>query len=183
MASNLDPFNVERFLDAQARFYGEALRELRAGRKESHWMWFVFPQLAGLGRSDSAKYFGISCLREAESYLRHPILGARLREITEVATNLKKSAVEDVFPYPDDRKFHSSLTLFAIAGEETAVFDRALMQYFRSELDAATLDLLKVSDPLRLADPLLPRTGAAQDDGRAERGPPCGGAADVPLSD
>ena len=157
----LDPFNVERFLDAQARFYGMALRELRAGRKESHWMWFIFPQLRGLGRSESAKYFGITSLREAESYLGHPVLGTRLREITEVATNLKKTNVEDIFPYPDDRKFHSSMTLFAIAGEETHVFDRALTKYFQCELDAATRDLLRVSDPRRLPHTGFPRTAVA----------------------
>ena len=157
----LDPFNVERFLDAQARFYGKALRELRAGRKESHWMWFIFPQLRGLGRSESAKYFGITSLREAESYLNHPVLGTRLREITELATNLKKTNVEDIFPYPDDRKFHSSMTLFAIAGEETQVFDRALTKYFQSELDAATRDLLRVADPRRLRHTGLPRTAVA----------------------
>ena len=146
----VDPFNLERFLDPQQRFYGKALRELRAGRKESHWMWFIFPQLRGLGPSESAKYFGISSLREAQSYLSHPLLGTRLREITEVATNLRNT-VENIFPYPDDHKFHSSMTLFAIAGDDAHLFDRALMKFFNSELDPATLDLLKVSDPQRLS--------------------------------
>ncbi|MDP9090391.1 MAG: DUF1810 domain-containing protein [Pseudomonadota bacterium] len=146
---------------AQARFYGGALRELRAGHKEGHWMWFIFPQLRGLGRSESARYFGISSLREAESYMSHPILGTRLREITEVVTNLKKRKIEDIFPYPDDRKFHSSMTLCAIAGQETQVFDRALIKYFQSELDAATRDLLRVSDPRRLPHTVLPHTVAA----------------------
>jgi uncharacterized protein (DUF1810 family) len=141
--SNSDPYHLRRFLDAQARFYAKAIRELRAGRKESHWMWFIFPQLRGLGRSDSSRFYGLASLKEAESYLAHPILGPRLREITEVVTALKTCNVQDVFPYPDDLKFHSSMTVFAIAADDTRVFDQALIKYFKSELDPATRDLLK----------------------------------------
>jgi uncharacterized protein (DUF1810 family) len=119
------------------------MRELRAGRKESHWMWFIFPQLRGLGRSESSRYYGLASLKEAASYLAHPILGARLREITEVVIGLKTCNVEDVFPHPDDRKFHSSMTVFAIAADDTPVFESALVKYFKSELDPATRDLLK----------------------------------------
>lgn len=106
-------------------------------------MWFIFPQLRGLGHSESSRYYGLASLKEAESYLGHPILGPRLREITEVVTALKTCDVKDVFPYPDDLKFHSSMTVFAIAADDTRVFDDALMKYFKSELDPATRDLLK----------------------------------------
>jgi uncharacterized protein (DUF1810 family) len=143
---NPDPFNLSRFLVAQSRFYSKAMRELRAGRKEGHWMWFIFPQLRGLGGSESSKFYGLASLKEAETYLGHPILGPRLREITEVVTGLKKRRLEDIFAHPDDRQFHSCMTLFAIAGDDTRVFDEALVKYFKSALDPNTQDLLRAAN-------------------------------------
>jgi uncharacterized protein (DUF1810 family) len=143
---NPDPFNLSRFLVAQSRFYSKAMRELRAGRKEGHWMWFIFPQLRELGRSESSRFYGLASLKEAETYLGHPILGARLREITDVVTGLKKRKLEDIFAHPDDRQFHSCMTLFAIAGDDTRVFDNALIKYFKSELDPDTRDLLRAAN-------------------------------------
>jgi uncharacterized protein (DUF1810 family) len=140
---NSDPFNLGRFLVAQSRFYAKAMRELQAGRKHGHWMWFIFPQLRGLGRSESSRFYGLASLKEAETYLGHPILGPRLQEITEVVTGLKKRKLEDIFAHPDERQFHSCMTLFAIAGDDTRVFDNALIKYFKSELDPDTRDLLR----------------------------------------
>jgi len=137
-----DPFDLDRFIRAQAGAYPQAMAELRAGRKRSHWMWFVFPQLEGLGRSDMARRYAIGSLAEARAYLAHPVLGARLRESVEAVNALSDLTAHAVFGSPDDVKFRSSLTLFAQAAPEEPIFRQALERYFGGEPDPLTVRLL-----------------------------------------
>jgi uncharacterized protein (DUF1810 family) len=125
-----DPYNLQRFITAQDRVYEEVCDELRAGRKRSHWMWFVFPQLKGLGHSFMAELYAISSLEEAEAYLRHPILGARLKECTRLVNQIDGSTVDQIFGYPDNLKFRSSMTLFAQVPGDNQIFKDALQKYF-----------------------------------------------------
>ncbi len=132
-----DPFNLERFVVAQAPVYARVLAELRAGDKRSHWMWFVFPQIRGLGTSSMAERYGISGRAEAVAYLAHPVLGPRLRECVGLVLLVEGRTVAEIFGSPDDLKFHSSLTLFAeVSGE--AVFREALVKFFGGKLDRGT---------------------------------------------
>jgi uncharacterized protein (DUF1810 family) len=117
-----DPYNLKRFLDAQRGVYEQVERELRAGRKASHWMWFVFPQIKGLGHSAMAQKFAISSVTEAKAYLDHPLLGPRLRACTQLVTNVTGLSIEEIFGYPDFRKFQSSMTLFEQATDDNQVF-------------------------------------------------------------
>lgn len=138
---NLGHHRLERFIEAQKPVYVQVLLELRRGEKRSHWMWFIFPQYAGLGRSATAQYYAIRSLDEARAYLAHPLLGTRLRECVTVLLKLQGRTAEDIFGYPDVLKLHSSLTLFdAISGNDT--FARALGKYYGAERDAATLRLI-----------------------------------------
>jgi uncharacterized protein (DUF1810 family) len=125
-----DPFNLQRFVDAQAPVYCRALNELRRGKKESHWMWFIFPQLQGLGHSAMAQKFAIASLAEAAAYLAHPVLGPRLRECTQAVNDLRGESVEEIFGYPDYLKFKSCMTLFAEATRDNALFVNALKIHF-----------------------------------------------------
>lgn len=134
-----DPYNLQRFVDAQARVIDQVHKELTAGRKQTHWMWFVFPQLRGLGSSSMAERYGIASPAEAEAYLAHPILGPRLRECTELVNAVPSRSVEAIFGYPDDLKFRSSMTLFSSLSNGDAVFRNALDKYFNGEPDPATL--------------------------------------------
>ena len=137
-----DPFDLERFVTAQAPVFSAALDELKAGRKRSHWMWFVFPQLRGLGRSPTAEFHGISSLDEARAYLAHPVLGPRLILCTETVLAVEGRSLHAIFGTPDDLKFCSSMTLFALAaGEDESVFRRALDRYCGSRLDQRTVAL------------------------------------------
>ena len=138
----MDEHRLRRFVDAQARVYDRALGELRAGRKRSHWMWFVFPQLRGLGRSAMAAEYAISSREEAAAYLRHPLLGARLIECTQAVNQVEGRTVSEIFGFPDDLKFRSSMTLFARVAPEQAEFSRALEKYFGGEVDRLTVELL-----------------------------------------
>ncbi|WP_075936333.1 DUF1810 domain-containing protein [Halosegnis longus] len=138
-----DPYNLQRFVDAQAETISRVTRELRAGRKQSHWMWFIFPQLTGLGRSPTSNRYGIDSRREAEAYLAHPVLGPRLRECTQLVCSLEKQDPTAVFGSPDDLKFRSSMTLFETVGTETDSFTAALSQYYDGERDEQTLALLE----------------------------------------
>ncbi len=113
--------------------------ELSAGRKRTHWMWFVFPQIAGLGHSEMARHYAIQSRAEAQAYFEHPVLGARLVELTRILNGLHDLSAEQIFGYPDDMKFHSSMTLFARCATDPAVFDEALRRYFGSRSDDATL--------------------------------------------
>ena len=137
-----DNDNLQRFLDAQERGYDTVLDELRAGRKSSHWMWFIFPQVTGLGHSGMAQTFAIASLDEAKAYLQHPVLGPRLRECTQLVLNVDGRSAEQIFGYPDHLKFRSCLTLFMTAATENKVFKDALLKYFDGKPDTLTLDLL-----------------------------------------
>jgi uncharacterized protein (DUF1810 family) len=139
-----DPFHLERFVAAQASVFTSALAELRAGRKQSHWMWFVFPQLRGLGRSSTAEFYGISSLAEARAYLSHPVLGPRLTLCTEAVLAIEGRSLHEIFGSPDDLKFCSSMTLFSRAdGGEESVFRRALDRFCTGRMDERTLALLE----------------------------------------
>ena len=137
-----DPFDLERFVAAQDPIMASVRRELAAGRKQTHWMWFVFPQLRALGQSPTAKRYGIASLAEAQAYIAHPILGQRLVECTELVRAIQGRSVHDIFGSPDDMKFRSSMTLFAHTEPDTQVFTAALDQYFGGVPDQRTLDLL-----------------------------------------
>jgi uncharacterized protein (DUF1810 family) len=134
-----DPFNLERFVEAQAPVYDRARRELQGGRKESHWMWFVFPQIAGLGLSPTSVRFAISSLDEAKAYLAHPILGPRLHECATLALDAEGRTAREIFGPVDEVKFRSSMTLFARAAPEEGVFQRCIDKYFSGQPDPATL--------------------------------------------
>jgi uncharacterized protein (DUF1810 family) len=138
-----DPFDLQRFVTAQQPVIDTALTELRAGRKRSHWMWFVFPQLRGLGRSSTAQFYGIASLDEARAYLAHPLLGSRLDACTRAVLESSASSLNVIFGSPDDMKFRSSMTLFALASpDEDSVFRQALDRWCEGRLDAATRTLL-----------------------------------------
>jgi uncharacterized protein (DUF1810 family) len=139
---NPDPHNLQRFLDAQHPIYGQVRDELMAGRKETHWMWFVFPQIKGLGTSATARKYAIQSIDEAKAYLNHPLLGFRLRECTQLVNAVSGRPIEDIFGFPDHLKFHSSMTLFAKASRGEAVFTAALDKFFNGE-DLKTLENLK----------------------------------------
>ena len=137
-----DPYDLQRFVAAQATIFEKACAELKAGCKESHWMWFIFPQIAGLGRSPMAQRFAISGRDEAEAYLRHPLLGYRLRRCTELVNGAEGRSAHQIFGSPDDMKFHSSMTLFGAVADDSQVFLTALRKYFGGEMDPKTLERL-----------------------------------------
>jgi uncharacterized protein (DUF1810 family) len=137
-----DRFRLQRFVDAQAGVHETALAELKAGRKRTHWMWFVFPQVAGLGVSAMAQRYAISGLDEARAYLAHPLLGPRLRDCAAAVNAIEGKTAHDIFGSPDDLKFRSSLTLFAQAAPEEALFGEALEKYFGGSRDPVTLRIL-----------------------------------------
>jgi uncharacterized protein (DUF1810 family) len=134
-----DAFDLRRFVSAQAPVIDDVRRELRDGRKTTHWMWFVFPQIAGLGRSPTARHFAIASRAEAEAYLEHPMLGPRLVECTRLVLAHRGQAADAIFGFPDTLKFQSCLTLFAECSGD-GVFDEALGAFFGGERDAATLE-------------------------------------------
>lgn len=134
--------NMKRFLDAQAGDYETALREIRAGRKRSHWIWYIFPQLKALGRSDTAQYYGIRDLDEARAYLEDPVLCTRLLEISGALLDLPGNDPRAVMGYPDDLKLRSSMTLFAAADPDRKVFRQVLDKYYNGIPDPLTLELL-----------------------------------------
>lgn len=138
-----DPHQLQRFVDAQRDVFDSVRAELRAGQKRTHWMWFIFPQLRGLGRSPLALQYGISSLAEASAYLQHALLGPRLRDCTLWVTQVKGRSVGQIFGSPDDLKFRSSMTLFARATSENQVFVDALGQYFDGEGDRLTVERLQ----------------------------------------
>jgi uncharacterized protein (DUF1810 family) len=135
-------FDLQRFVDAQASVYDTVLAELRAGSKRSHWIWFIFPQLAGLGRSPTAARFAISSLAEAQTYLGHDVLGARLRECTRLVNAIEGRSIDDIFGWPDNLKVRSSMTLFARVTADNAEFVRLLEKFYAGEEDPATVALL-----------------------------------------
>jgi len=142
-----DPHNLRRFLDAQAQVYDDVVAELQAGRKTSHWMWFIFPQCRGLGHSSTAQYFAIASLDEARAYLAHLPLGTRLRECTEAIDRIQNKSIQQIFGSPDDLKFRSSMTLFRQAAQlgsrDHQLFSAALGKHFHGQPDPLTLALIK----------------------------------------
>jgi uncharacterized protein (DUF1810 family) len=137
-----DPYNLQRFVDAQDPVYAEVCLELQTGRKCSHWMWFIFPQLQGLGHSSTARYYAISSIDEAKAYLSHSLLGPRLLECCRLVVLIERRSLQEIFGYPDFLKFRSSMTLFARATSENQLFTSALKKYFEGEQDRLTLERL-----------------------------------------
>lgn len=137
-----DPYHLQRFVDAQNPVYEQVCTELRSGRKRTHWIWFIFPQLRGLGHSEMAAVFGISSRGEAEAYWKHLVLGPRLAECTRLVNLVEGRSVKQIFGYPDDLKFRSSMSLFAKIAPEGQVFRDALEKYFGGEMDQLTVQML-----------------------------------------
>jgi uncharacterized protein (DUF1810 family) len=136
-----DPYNLKRFVEAQRGTFEQACAELRRGRKTGHWIWFIFPQIAGLGFSEMSQRYAIGSLAEARAYLEHPVLGPRLREICRIVNGIEGKTAYEVFGSPDDMKLRSSMTLFAKATEENAVFVEVIRKYFGGEWDERTVKL------------------------------------------
>jgi uncharacterized protein (DUF1810 family) len=137
-----DPFNLRRFVDAQNQVYERVVAELSQGRKTSHWMWFIFPQIEGLGASPLARKYAISSVAEAKAYLAHPILGPRLRECVGLVNRIEDQQIGEIFAAPDDMKFRSSMTLFGCATDDNLLFKQALAKYFAGAFDPLTLERL-----------------------------------------
>ena len=138
-----DEYNLQRFIGAQDQVYPAVLDELRVGEKRGHWMWYIFPQIKGLGHSVMAQQFAITSREEAKAYLDHPVLGLRLRECTRLVMNVEGRTVEQIFYYPDNLKFRSCMTLFKETAAENNMFQDALLKYFEGEPDELTLDILR----------------------------------------
>jgi uncharacterized protein (DUF1810 family) len=138
----IEAYDLRLFLDAQERVYDTVLSELRAERKSSHWIWFIFPQMAGLGHSGMAQQFAIASLDEAKSYLKHPVLGPRLHECTQLVLDVNGRSAEEIFGYPDYLKLRSCMTLFLTAATDNTIFNDALLTYFDGKPDQLTLDIL-----------------------------------------
>ena len=143
MGASDDIHRLQRFVDAQNEVFDEVRSELRAGRKSSHWIWFIFPQIKGLGHSASAREFAIRSREEAAAYAAHPILGPRLRECTRLVNSIEGRAITQILGTPDDLKFRSSMTLFAKVCPDDPIFTDAIGKYYGGELDRLTLDLLR----------------------------------------
>ena len=139
-----DSYPLERFSTAQDPVYAQVIAELAAGQKRGHWMWYIFPQIRGLGSSPMAEKFAIASRDEARAYAEHSILGARLRQCTELAINAQGRCVEQIFGFPDNLKFRSSMTLFMATAAEPGLFGEAIAKYFDGKPDQRTLDLLEV---------------------------------------
>jgi len=137
-----DVYDLQRFVDAQERVYDSVLEELRRGQKTSHWMWFVFPQIAGLGTSTTAKAYAMSSCKEARAYWEHPILGPHLGECTRLIVGLEGRSAEQIFHYPDNLKFRSCMTLFDRCVTNNTIFREALSKYFAGESDQLTVNIL-----------------------------------------
>ena len=139
----MEQYNLSRFIDAQETTYEGAMLELARGRKESHWIWYIFPQIVGLGNSETTKIFSIKSLEEGRAYLEHPVLGPRLVEACEILLTLKGTSINEVMGFPDDLKLLSSMTLFETFSESNSVFTRIIEVYFDGERDEATLEIIK----------------------------------------
>jgi uncharacterized protein (DUF1810 family) len=142
--SSEDPYDLDRFLQAQVGDYERALAEVRGGQKRTHWMWYIFPQLDGLARSPTAKHYAIKSIAEARAYLAHPVLGPRLRECAEAAIHVEGRSATAIFGSPDDLKLRSCATLFASVSPPGSVFDRLLGKYYGGRPDEETLCLLGI---------------------------------------
>jgi uncharacterized protein (DUF1810 family) len=136
------PYVLERFVQAQQPLYEQAIEELRSGRKQSHWMWFIFPQIKGLGRSEMARHYAISSKDEAAAYLAHPVLGPRLEQCAQLVLAIQGKSLKEIFGDPDDMKFRSSMTLFASVADPASVFQACLNKYCGNQPDPATVTKL-----------------------------------------
>ncbi|MDE6970081.1 MAG: DUF1810 domain-containing protein [Eubacterium sp.] len=139
----MEPLHLNRFIDAQLRDYPNALTEIKNGRKQSHWMWYIFPQIAGLGTTEISNYYSIQDLEEAKAYMEEPLLRSHLMEICEALLQLETSDANRVFGFPDDMKLKSSMTLFSEACPQIDLFDKVLDKFFSGIKDQKTIDLLK----------------------------------------
>ena len=144
---NNDVYDLDRFISAQEGIYESVLAELQNGEKRSHWMWFIFPQIDGLGFSATTKYYSIKNKEEARHYLNHPVLGPRLLQCTELLLAIEGKSVREIFDFPDDKKLKSSMTLFATVSDPDSVFAHVLEKYFDGERDERTTSLLDNSSP------------------------------------
>jgi uncharacterized protein (DUF1810 family) len=143
MSRMKDPFDLQRFVDAQNPVFEQVCLELRKGQKKGHWMWFIFPQISGLGHSGLSIKFAISSRQEAEAYLKHSVLGPRLRDCSRLVTLVENLPIDEILGYPDNLKFRSSMTLFATVTSENAVFKNALRKYFAGKPDRLTIERLR----------------------------------------
>jgi uncharacterized protein (DUF1810 family) len=137
-----DPYELNRFISAQQGIYDRVLSELRSGLKRTHWMWYIFPQIDGLGHSPTTRLYSIKSMEEARQYLRHPVLGVRLVESAEAVLAVQGLSASDIFGHPDDWKLQSSMTLFALVAGPGSVFERVLDKYFQGKRDARTLQIV-----------------------------------------
>ena len=138
----MDQYNLSRFIEAQERTYKGAMLELARGRKDSHWTWYIFPQIDGLGNSETTKIYSIKSLEEGRAYLKHPILGQRLVDACEILLNLKDVSINEVMGFPDDLKLLSSMTLFELAGNHNSIFSEIINLYFEGERDNKTIEIV-----------------------------------------
>jgi len=139
----MDEFNLDRFIEAQSSSYEAAMFELSLGEKTGHWMWYIFPQIDGLGSTDMAKLYSIKSLKEANAYLEHPILGERLIDSCKILLNLDAPSISDLMGFPDDLKLRSSMTLFEYISKPDSIFKKVITQYFDDNFDDASLEILK----------------------------------------
>ena len=142
ISDSSDPFDLNRFLGAQDGTYDRALGELRDGLKQSHWMWFIFPQIEGLGHSPTARFYSIKSLEEARQYLAHPVLGKRIKECAEAVLAVSRRSASDIFGHPDDWKLQSSMTLFELVSGPQSVFARVIEKYYQGKRDSKTLQIV-----------------------------------------
>lgn len=138
-----DDTTINRFVQAQENIYAQVVKELKQGKKTSHWMWFIFPQIDGLGFSSTSKYYSIKTVAEAKEYLKHPVLGTRLLECSTILLKIEGKSAESIFGYPDYMKLQSSMTLFSFISPESTVFFNVLSKYFNNEKDQKTIKILK----------------------------------------
>ena len=139
----MDQYNLNRFIEAQMAIYEGAMLELARGRKDSHWVWYIFPQITGLGSSDTIKLYAIKSLEEGRAYLKHPVLGPRLIKACEILLSLKDASMDEVMGFPDDLKLLSSMTLFEALADSNSIFTKVIDVYFDSERDEISLKLIK----------------------------------------
>ena len=139
----MDQYNLNRFIEAQMAIYEGAMLELARGRKDSHWVWYIFPQIEGLGNSDTIKLYAIKSLEEGRAYLKHPVLGPRLIKACEILLSLKDASMDEVMGFPDDLKLLSSMTLFEALSDSNSIFTKVIDVYFDSERDEISLKLIK----------------------------------------
>ncbi len=142
ITTNKDPYDLNRFISAQDKIYETVIKELINGKKHTHWMWYIFPQIDGLGKSATSKYYAIKSIEETRQYLNHPVLGKRLLECAEIVIYLEGKSISEIFGFPDDLKLKSSMTLFAYIANPGSIFARIIDKYFEGEKDVKTLDLL-----------------------------------------